>query len=187
MLEWLKTILGDAYSEDIDRKVSAEIGKNFVNRADFNSLNEAKKNLDKQISERDKQLEDLKRIDADGLQKEIQRLQNENKAAAETHQAEMNALRLNAALDAAITQAKGRNTTAIKALMDVSKLKLKDDGCIDGLDLESLKQSAPYLFEIEDVKRVGAGYEPGGNPNGGGTDDPNQMSYDQYKAWRNKQ
>ena len=30
MLDWLKTILGEAYSEKIDKKVSDEIGKAFV-------------------------------------------------------------------------------------------------------------------------------------------------------------
>ena len=31
-LEWLKGILGDKYTEDIDKQVSAEIGKAFVLR-----------------------------------------------------------------------------------------------------------------------------------------------------------
>ena len=43
MLEWLKTILGGAYTDDVDAKVSAEIGKNFVSKADFNQVNAAKK------------------------------------------------------------------------------------------------------------------------------------------------
>lgn len=43
MLEWLKTILGDTYTEDIDKKVSEEIGKQFVSRADFNTLNKKRK------------------------------------------------------------------------------------------------------------------------------------------------
>ena len=30
MLEWLKNILGDSWTEDIDKKISAEIGKFFV-------------------------------------------------------------------------------------------------------------------------------------------------------------
>lgn len=49
MLEWLKTILGDAYTEDIDKKVSDEIGKQFVSRADFNTLNETKKTLESSV------------------------------------------------------------------------------------------------------------------------------------------
>lgn len=46
MLEWLKAILGDTYTEDIDKKVSDEIGRQFVSRTDFNTLNETKKTLE---------------------------------------------------------------------------------------------------------------------------------------------
>ena len=81
MLEWLKTILGEAYTDDIDKKVSDEIGKNFVARADFNAKSEEVKNLNAQLSERDKQLEGLKKVDAEGLQQQIKTLQDENKRA----------------------------------------------------------------------------------------------------------
>ena len=37
MLDWLKEILGDGYSEEIERKVSKKIGDLFVSRADFNT------------------------------------------------------------------------------------------------------------------------------------------------------
>lgn len=50
MLEWLKTILGDTYTEDIDTKVSDEIGKLFVSRTDFNTLNETKKTLENTVN-----------------------------------------------------------------------------------------------------------------------------------------
>ena len=43
MLEWLKNILGEDYTDEVDAKVSAEIGKNFVTKADFNQVNTAKK------------------------------------------------------------------------------------------------------------------------------------------------
>jgi|GEM_PF-4661215 len=45
MLEWLKNILGDGYTEDIDKRVSSEIGKAFVSKADFNVANENYKQL----------------------------------------------------------------------------------------------------------------------------------------------
>ena len=51
MLEWLKTILGDAYTEEIDKKISGEIGKAFVSKADFNSKNEELKNARAQLAE----------------------------------------------------------------------------------------------------------------------------------------
>ena len=37
MLEWLKNVLGDAYTPEIDTAVSQEIGKGFVARTDFNT------------------------------------------------------------------------------------------------------------------------------------------------------
>lgn len=37
MLSWLKDILGDNYTEDIEKKISQEIGKNFVSKTDFNA------------------------------------------------------------------------------------------------------------------------------------------------------
>ena len=37
MLEWLKSILADSYTEEIDKQISQEIGKNFVSKADFNT------------------------------------------------------------------------------------------------------------------------------------------------------
>ena len=45
MLEWLKNILGDGYTDDIDKRVSSEIGKAFVSKADFNVANENYKQL----------------------------------------------------------------------------------------------------------------------------------------------
>jgi TolA-binding protein len=97
MLEWLKTILGDAYTEEIDKKVSAEIGKSFVSRTDFNALNETKKTLETQISDRDKQIENLKKVDPKKMQEEITRLQDENKATKEKYESDLAAARLSSA------------------------------------------------------------------------------------------
>jgi len=62
MLEWLKTVLGDSYTEDIDKKISQEIGKNFVARADYNTLNETKKTLETSIAEREPQRPNMRKI-----------------------------------------------------------------------------------------------------------------------------
>ena len=71
MLEWLKDLLGDSYTEEMDKKISEQIGKDFVARSDFNATNEAKKQLEVQIKERDKQLAGLKKLDAESLQAKV--------------------------------------------------------------------------------------------------------------------
>lgn len=69
--------------------------------------------------------------------------------------------RKDSAVEMAILQAKGKNTKAIKALLDMEKITLKEDGVLDGLDLEELKKTDSYLFE--DVKSgiEGTGFTSG--------------------------
>ena len=42
--DWLKTLLGDAYTEDIDKTVATEIGKRFTAKADFEAKSTELKN-----------------------------------------------------------------------------------------------------------------------------------------------
>ena len=70
-------------------------------------------------------------------------------------------IKKNNAVDMAIMQAKGKNTKAIKALIDMEKVTLKDDGTLEGLDIEGLKKSDSYLFDVEKVKTEGTGFSGG--------------------------
>lgn len=148
-LEWLKTILGDAYTDDIDKKVSDEIGKGFVARADFNAANEAKKTLDTQIKDRDKQLADLKKSSGDNeaLKKQITDLQEANKTAKTDYDANLKKVTLDSKVETALLGAKAKNTKAVRALLDESKISLDGENVI-GLNeqVEKLKTDAAYLF-----------------------------------------
>lgn len=156
MLEWLKTALGDAYTDDIDKKVSEEIGKAFVSKADFKAANEAKKALEAQLAERDTQLEALKKVDAAGLQAQIEALQADNKAAAEKHAAEVQQLRLDTAVETALLKAKAVNTKAVKALLDLSKVEF-DGETVKGLDdqIKSIQESDSWAFGTEPAGSTG--------------------------------
>lgn len=171
MLEWLKTILGDGYTEDIDKKVSEEIGKQFVSRADFNTKNESAKQLESQLTERDKQLEELKKAsgDSEALQKQIEDLQKANKSAQEEHDKAISALKFDHALDAALADAKARDTVAIKAHLKRDDLKLSEDGkTIIGLDtqLQALKTEKDFLFESDKPTLSIGGSTPGATLDG---------------------
>ena len=163
MLEWLKGILGDSYTEEIDKKVSDAIGKSFVARADYNAKNEAHKTLEAQLTERDKQLDELKKVDAAGLQAQIAKLQEENKTAKETYEKQISDMQFGYALDTALAGAKVKNAKAVKALLDSEELKLGEDGKITGLEaqLEKLKSDADYLFESDNPLPTFSGPTPG--------------------------
>lgn len=92
MLDWLKGILGEAYTEDIDKKVAAEIGRGFVGRADFNAKNDELKAVQGDLKAAKDTIAELEKVkgSAAELQKQIdqykqaeqERQEAEKKAAA---------------------------------------------------------------------------------------------------------
>lgn len=88
MFGWLKTILGESYTEDIDKAVAGEIGKAFVAKVDFDAKNQALKDAQKTLTEREATITDLegKAGDSAALTAEMEKLKGEwaaEKAAAE--------------------------------------------------------------------------------------------------------
>lgn len=63
--DWLKTLLGDAYTEDIDKTVATEIGKRFTAKADFEAKSTELKNAKAQLAEANKTIEGLQAADKD--------------------------------------------------------------------------------------------------------------------------
>lgn len=146
-LEWLKTILGENYTDEIDKKVSDQIGKSFVSKEDFNTTNEAKKTLDAQLLERDKQLEALKKIDAEGLQAQIAKLQEENQTTKTDYETKLKETQLEYKLENRLIKEGAVNVKAVKALLDASKISLDGENLL-GVDeqLKSIKESEKWAF-----------------------------------------
>ena len=166
-MDWLKELLKKAGIEEAKLDgVIADIGKElplyFVPKDKYNEVAEAKKKLEKDIQDRDQQLEDLKKAAGSNeeLKKQIEALQAENKKAAEEWQAKVAQMQLDFAIEKALTAAKAKNTKAVKALLDLEKVKLDGDKLL-GLDdqLKELQKSDPYLFG--DAK-IGDGTNPPG-------------------------
>lgn len=167
MLEFLKSILGDAYTEEIDRKISEEVGKAFVSRGDFNSVKTELKNTREQLSQRDSQLEELKKSsgDSDSLKQQISQLQQQNAEQAQAFSDQIAQMKVDHAVEKALTGANARNLTATKALLEpfLKDAKLGDDGSVKGLD-EAVKQlcegeNTAFLFgsqKQEGIKVAGA-------------------------------
>ncbi len=165
-MDWLKELLKEAGIEEgkldsVIGDISKELPKHFIPKDKFNEVNEAKKKLETDIQERDKQLEQLKNAagNSEELKAQIEQLQAENKKAAEEWQAKMAQMQLDFALERALTAARAKNPKAVKALLDMEKVKLDGEQLL-GLDdqLKALQQSDPYLFG--DSGKVGGGTNP---------------------------
>lgn len=124
--------------------------ESYVPKTDYDAANQAKVQLEKDIKDRDKQLEDLKKNSGDNaeLLKQIETLQVENKAAMEKNEADMKELKLSTAIKLALGES-AQDSELVAGLFDKSKLILSDDGKITGLDeqLKSIKESKPFLFK----------------------------------------
>lgn len=70
--------------------------------------------------------------------------------------------KLVAAAEKTVLEAGGKNAKAILALADWEDLKLDKKGNVQGLDLESIKEEAPYLFTEKEEKMVGTGFRKTG-------------------------
>jgi DNA repair exonuclease SbcCD ATPase subunit len=171
-MDWLKELFKKAgIPEDkLDSTITdinKELPKHFIPKDKYNEVNEAKKKLEADLQGRDAQLEQLKSAagNSEELKKQIEQLQAENKKAGEEWQAKMAQMQLDFAIDKALTAAKAKNAKAVKALLDMEKVKLDGDKLL-GLDdqLKELQKSDAYLFG--ESGKVGSGTNPpgAGNP-----------------------
>ncbi len=183
-LQWLKDIIGNAYTDEMDASAAQALGKDFVPRSDFNDKNAKVKELETQITqlndtvkERDKQLETLKAStgDVNALKEQITKLQGENADAAKSFAAEIKKLKIDTAVDMALSAARARNPKAVKALLELDNAELDDKGLVKGLDEQIKKLTAApdsaFMFETKQQGNF-EGFKPGekgGNPDGGMT------------------
>lgn len=172
-------------TEEQAKKVMDSLDGNYVTKTRFNEVNEENKTLKKSVSDRDKQLEDLKKSSGDNeeLKKQIETLQQENANQKKAHDAEMTQLRLDNAIDAALTAAGAKNIKAIRALIDTSKVKVGEDGKLTGFDdlLSAVQKSDSYLFTEKQQKQNFKGFQPGasGNVKPGTKVDMSKMTYEE--------
>lgn len=150
------------------------------------------KTLKGQIKDRDGQLETLKKStgNVEELKNQIETLQKDNKTKDEKHAAEIKQLKVDSAVNAALTAAKAKNIVAVKALLkDLDKAELLEDGSIKGLSeqISALvkAEDSKFLFDTDSKKTQFKGTEPGqgGNDDDNGKVDTSKMTYSELAAY----
>jgi hypothetical protein len=178
MFEWLKKIIGDTYTEEMDKLVAKEIGNLFVSKENYDKVNDDKKALVKaatdtaathaaELKKRDDQLTDLKKVDPAALQAKIGDLEKANKDAADAHAAELGKIKLGGAITEKLRAAGAVNVKAVQALLDMTKISLDGENLL-GIDeqLKTLKESEKWAFGAQ--QPAGSTRLPGGEPPAGG-------------------
>lgn len=156
----LKELLG----EELHNQVLAKLGDkhkiavvsdgNWIPKDKFNEVNEAKKQAEEALKERDKQLADLKKA-AEGneeLRKQIEELQQQNKTAAEQYEAKLRDMAVTTAIKLAVA-GNAHDPDLVASLMDKSKIEIDENGNVKaGLDdqIKALRESKGFLFVEKD-------------------------------------
>lgn len=158
-MDELKKLLGDElYAQVMEKagdkaKIAIVSDGSYIPKEKFNLTNEELKSAKTQITDRDKQLKDLKAIagDSEEMKAKIETLEAENKTVKETAEKERLADRKNFALQTHLAEL-AHNPSVLKRLIDIEKIELNEDGSIKaGIDdqIKALKASDEYLFKPE--------------------------------------
>ena len=155
--ELLKLGLSEEQTEKV-LSVNAEQLKGFIPKSRFDEVNNTKKQLDKDLKDRDVQLENLKNSsgDVETMKQTIENLQRDNKVAKDNFEAELAKFKLESAIDTTLLGSNVINTRAVKALLDMDKIKLDGDVLI-GINeqIEALKnaEDSKMLFKVTETKQ----------------------------------
>ena len=160
-------------------------------QADLATAQQEVTTLKAQVADRDGQLETLKNStgDVEAMKQQIATLQADNKAKDEAHAAEIKKMKVDAAVEAALTSSGAINAKAVVPfLKDLDKAELADDGTVKGLaeQIEALTKAddTKFLFTAKKQTQV-KGAKPGesGNEEGDHGVDTSKMTYSEMMAY----
>ena len=146
--EQLKELgLTDEQVENVMKEYGKSVNDIKAKADKVDSLESQIQDYQKQIEERDNQLEELKKIDAEGLQAKIEELQQLNEQTVSEFEEKLQTQAFEHRLENSLKDAGVRNVKAVKALLDTESIKLDGEALL-GLDeqLKGLQESDPYLF-----------------------------------------
>ena len=173
-----ESLMAMGLTEEQATKVMEGLNGSFATKTRFNEVNEELKTAKATITERDGQLNALKTSGADAaaLQAQITQLQADNAAKDQEHAAEIKKIKIENAVEKALTDAKAINPATVKPLLAafLEKADLDDDGTIRGLADEIGKlakaEGTSFLFKADDTTTTST--ISGASPAGGSSVNP---------------
>ena len=148
--DWLKTLLGDAYTEDTDKAVAAEIGKRFTAKADFEAKSTELKNAKAQLAEANKTIEGLQAADK-AVRKEAAEYKTKAEQAEKDAAEQMESYKFDTWFDGLVAQNHGRDGAVIRTLAGTERmdaLRKSQNRDEDGKALfDDLLKNSAYAFE----------------------------------------
>ncbi len=171
-------------AEDVIDKIMAENGRDVeAEKAKATAKETELKNLNTQLTDANKQIESFKGMDVEGIKKAADDWKTKYESAKTEAEKELGNLRLDNAVERALTAAKTKNPKLAKAALDMSVIKLDGENIL-GLNeqLTKLKETDAYLFDETPAggQQTTMTTSSGGTHQPGGTPDYDKMTDDEY-------
>lgn len=167
-----------------DQKLIVNDGQ-YIPKETFDEKVKKVNALEEQIEQRDSQIEQLKEDTnaSKELKAKIEELQEKNEQTQTELQEKLKQQKLESEIDKALLKNKARNPKAVKALLEMDKVEVTDEG-VNGLNeqLESIKENDDYLFEKEEEKPT----KTAGTFGNGNNDTANDSNEDWAKKMADK-
>lgn len=134
--------------KEIVDKIMAENGSDIEKTK--SKLETERDGYKEQLETAQNALKEFDGVDVNEMKEKISQLTADMAAKDAEHQARIADIEFNSALDTALTASKARNTKAVKALLDLDKLKTSKNQTEDiKTALEAVKAENDYLFVSE--------------------------------------
>ena len=145
-----KDLLDLGLDEDTVQKIIIMHGKDIEkHKADLEAKDGEAKALAAQLAEAGQTIESFKAMDVEGIKAAAEDWKSKAELAQQEAEKRIAAVKFDHALQDALREAKARNPKAVKALLDLEKIKLSDEGGLEGLEeqLTAVKTDNDFLFE----------------------------------------
>ena len=159
-IEQILTDAGVTVTDEQKATINKEVKENYKTVNDWQKQVDDNKQLQTTLTETKEALKKFDGVDAEALNKQIADLKADLEKKDSDHQAQIADRDFQDMLKEAIVNAKGRNEKAIKALLDVEKLKASKNQKEDiAADLKALSEAedSKMLFGESEPKVIGKG------------------------------
>ena len=156
-MEELKKLFGDkalsyaeleaALKDNKDVKLANLASGQYVDKAKFAAAETQANDLKAQLEQRDKDLAELKKLDAAAIQGELEKLKGKYVDDTKALTEKLKQQTIDSRVELALTGAKAKNLTAAKALLKMDAVSMDGDKVI-GLDdqIKAIAKDNPFLF-----------------------------------------
>ena len=168
--------------KEVIDKIMAENGTDI--EAEKTKAKEQVDNLQEQLTTVNESLKKFEGVDVEQLKGEISTLQTTLQGKEKEFQNQLADRDFNQQLESAINSVGAKNAKAVKALLDLDSLKgSKNQEADIKAAIEACQKDNDYLFGSNEPIKNPVG--PTGDPIPGQTKKLEEMSYEEYKAYRN--